>query len=101
MPDFVVAYYYVTVFAKRGHNYVSEISVFCFLAMLQEPTSIVEVKMASLGARTNLQIALHDNLSFALRSIFSDSKVKAHYYSASTKAMCMLNGAVAPSLKSD
>ena len=96
MPDFVVAYYYVTVFPKRGHNYVSEISVFCFRAMLQEPTSIktteVEVKMAALGARTNLQIALHDNLSFAIRSIFSDSKVKAHYYSASTKAVEWCSG---------
>jgi hypothetical protein len=34
-----------------------------------------------------------------IRGTFPDSKIAAKYHSASTKAMCMLNLAVAPSLK--
>lgn len=70
-------------------------------ANLDKKTIEAEVKMAVLCAHANLPIPFHDKLSPALRSQFSDSKVAAQYHSASTKAMCMLNGAVAPSLMSD
>jgi len=36
-----------------------------------------------------------------IRSVFLDSKIAAKYHSASTKAMCMLNLAIAPALKED
>ena len=54
--------------------------------------------MAVLCAHENVPIAFHDKLSPAIRSQFSDSKTATNYHSASTKAMCILNGAVAPSL---
>ena len=57
--------------------------------------------MAILGAHSNIPLAFHDKLSPAIRGLFSGSKVGAHYHSASTKVMCMLNGAVAPSLISN
>ena len=57
-----------------------------------------EVRMAVLTASCNIPLAFHDQLSPALRSVFSDSKIAAKYHSASTKAMCMLNQAVAPTL---
>lgn len=60
-----------------------------------------KVRMAVLSASCNIPLAFHDKLSPILRSIFPDSKIAAKYHSASTKAMCMLNLAVAPSLKKD
>ena len=57
--------------------------------------------MAVLGAHANIPVAFHDKLSPPIRSQFSNHKVAAQYHSASTKAMCVLNGAVAPSLISD
>ena len=54
-----------------------------------------EVRMAVLTA------SFHDQLSPTIRSIFPDSKIAAKYHSASTKATCMLNLAVAPALKKD
>ncbi len=71
------------------------------IANLGRKTTEAEVKMAVLCAHANIPIAFHDKLSPAIRSQFSDSKVAAQYHSASTKSMCMLNGAVAPSLISD
>ena len=69
-------------------------------AKLDHMTIEAEVKMAVICAHANIPIAFHDKLSPAIRSQFSDSKVATKYHSASTKAMCMLNGAVAPSLLS-
>ena len=60
-----------------------------------------EVRMAVLMASCNIPLAFHDQLSPTIRRIFPDSKIAAKYHSASTKAMCMLNLAVAPSLKKD
>ena len=56
-----------------------------------------EVKMAVLYAHSTLSITFHDKLSPALRNDFSDSKIASQYF-ASTKVMCMLNGAVTPFL---
>ncbi len=70
-------------------------------ANLDKNTMEAEVKMAVLGAHVNIPIAFHDKVSPAIRSQFSNHKVAAQYHSASTKAMCMLNGAVAPLLISD
>ena len=61
----------------------------------------VEVRMAVLTASCNIPLAFHDQLSPAVRCMFPDSKIAAKYHSASTKATCMLNLAVAPALKKD
>jgi hypothetical protein len=58
-----------------------------------------EVRMAVLTASFNIPLAFHDHLSPMLRSVFPDSAIATKYHSASTKATCMLNLAVAPSLK--
>ena len=60
-----------------------------------------EVRMAVLTASCNIPLAFHDKLSPALRSAFCDSKIASKYHSASIKAMCMLNIAVAPTLIQD
>ncbi len=57
-----------------------------------------ELKMAVLTANNNIPLAFHDKLSPTIRSVFPDSKVASNYHSASTKAMCLLNLAVAPLL---
>ena len=67
-------------------------------ANLEKITTETEVKMAVICAHANIPVAFHDKLSPAIRSQFSDSKVASKYHSASTKAMCMLNGAVLLSL---
>ena len=54
--------------------------------------------MAVLTASCNVPLAFHDHLSPTVRSIFPDSKIAAKYHSASTKATCILNEAVAPML---
>ena len=43
-------------------------------------------------------MAFHDLLSPTVNKVFSDSKIASKYHSASTKATCMLNIAVAPML---
>ena len=58
-----------------------------------------EVKMAVMAACNNIPLAFHDHLSPMIRSIFPDSRIALKYHSASTKATCMLNLAVAPMLK--
>ena len=58
-----------------------------------------EVRMAVLAASFNIPLAFHDHLSPLIRSVFPDSAIAAKYHSASTKATCMLNHAVAPLLK--
>lgn len=60
-----------------------------------------ELKMAVLTASANVPMAFHDCLSPTIRSVFPDSKIASKYHSASTKATCMLNIAVAPSLIKD
>lgn len=60
-----------------------------------------EVRMAVLTASFNVPLAFHDYLSPMIRSVFPDSAIAAKYHSASTKATCMLNLAVAPILKMD
>ena len=60
-----------------------------------------ELKIAVVAAASNIPLAFHDRLSPTIRSIFPDSKLATKYHSASTKATCMLNGAVAPMLKSE
>lgn len=60
-----------------------------------------EVRMTVLAASCNIPLAFHDQLSPAIRSMFPDSKIASKYHSASTKAMCMLNLAIAPDLKRD
>ena len=67
----------------------------------QGPSSqqlIAELKMAVLTASSNIPLAFHDKLSPMIRSIFPDSRIASVYHSASTKATCMLNLAVAPIL---
>ncbi|CAB4036850.1 PREDICTED: uncharacterized protein LOC107326933 [Paramuricea clavata] len=56
-----------------------------------------ELQMAVLTASSNVPLAFHDNLS----PVFPDSKIASKYRSASTKATCMLNEAVAPMLIED
>ena len=58
-----------------------------------------ECKMAVLTACSNVPLAFHDRLSPMIREVFSDSDVAANYHSASTKATCILNLAVAPAFK--
>ena len=58
-----------------------------------------EVRMAVLTACSNVPLAFHDHLSPLIRKVFPDSNVASRYHSASTKATCMLNLAIAPMLK--
>ena len=60
-----------------------------------------EVRMAVLAASCNIPLAFHDQLSPAIRSLFPDSKIASKYHSASRKATCMLNLAIASELKKD
>lgn len=60
-----------------------------------------ELQMAVLTASSNIPIAFHDCLSPMIRNVFPDSKIASKYHSASTKATCMLNEAVAPTLLED
>ena len=60
-----------------------------------------EVRMAVLTGSCNIPFAFHNQLSPIIRSVFPDSKIAAKYHSASTKAMCILNLAIAPALKKD
>ena len=60
-----------------------------------------EVKMAVLTASSNVPFSFHDRLSPTIRAVFPDSKVASGYHSASTKAMCMINLAVAAVLIQD
>ena len=60
-----------------------------------------ELKIAVLTASSNIPMAFHDQLSPMVRDVFSDSKIACGYHSASTKATCMLNLAVAPMLVED
>ena len=58
-----------------------------------------EVRMAVSTAGCNLSLAFHDQLSPLTRSVFPDSEIAKKYHSASTKATCIINYAVAPHLK--
>ena len=60
-----------------------------------------EVQMAVLTASSDVPLAFHDSLSPTIRRIFPDSKIASKYHSASTKATCMFNEAVAPMLIED
>ena len=57
-----------------------------------------ELRMAVLTASSNVPLAIHNQLSPMIRKAFQDSKISAKYHSASTKATCMVNEAVAPML---
>lgn len=59
---------------------------------------VAELKIAVLTASSNIPMAFHDMLSPTLSKVFPDSKIACKYHSASTKATCMLNLAVAPIL---
>ena len=54
--------------------------------------------MAVLAAISNVPLAFHDHWSPTIWKVFPDSKIALKYHSASTKATCMLNEAVAPML---
>ena len=60
-----------------------------------------ELRLAVLTAVSNVPLAFHDQLSPTIRKVFPDSKIASKYQSASTKATCMLNKAVAPILIND
>ena len=60
-----------------------------------------ELKIAVVAAASNIPLVFHDKLSPTIWNIFPDSKLASKYHSASTKATCMLNGAVAPTLKGE
>ena len=60
-----------------------------------------ELQIAVLTASSNVPLAFHDKLSPTIRRIFPDSKIASKYHSASTKATCMLNEAVARMLIED
>ena len=62
-------------------------------------TTEAEVKMAVLTSCFNIPLTFHDHLSPFIRSTFSDFRVAEKYHAASTKAMCMLDYAIAPLLK--
>ena len=60
-----------------------------------------ELQMGVLTACSNAPLAFHDNLSPTIRRVSPDSKIASKYHSASTKANCMLNEAVASMLIED
>lgn len=70
------------------------------LSEIQKRTE-AELQMAVLTATSNVPLSIHDRLSPTIRKVFPDSKIASQYHSASTKATCMLNEAVAPALLSD
>ena len=57
-----------------------------------------ELKIAVVTASSNIPMAFHDLLSPTIKKVFPDSGIARNYHSASTKATCMLNLAVAPIL---
>ena len=57
--------------------------------------------MAVVAAASNIPLTFQDKLSPTIRNILPDSKLASKYHSASTKATCMLNGAVAPTMKGE
>lgn len=59
---------------------------------------VAELKIAVLAASSNIPMAFHDLLSPTINKVFPDSGIACKYHSASTKATCMLNLAVAPML---
>ena len=60
-----------------------------------------ELKIAVVAAASNIPLVFHDKPSPTIWNIFPDSKLASKYHSAPTKATCMLNGAVAPTLKGE
>ena len=60
-----------------------------------------ELQLTVLTAVSNAPLAFHDWLSPTITKVFPDSKIASKYHSASTKATCMLNKAVAPMLIND
>ena len=60
-----------------------------------------ELQMAVLTASSNVPLAFHDCLSPTIRKAFPDSKIASKYHSASTKATCIPNEAVTPTLIED
>jgi hypothetical protein len=63
--------------------------------------TVAELKIAVLTATSNIPMAFHDSLSPTINKVFPDSGIACKYRSASTKATCMLNLAVAPMLVDD
>ena len=58
------------------------------------------MKIANLLIQHNVPIAITDHLSPILKDIFSDSDVACNYAAARTKTSCIINGALAPYIKS-
>lgn len=87
--------------AKSMDKQVSIVSCMSAQSQQDSKTTEAEVRMAVISAASNIPLAFHDKLSPAIRSCFPDSKTVQAYHSASTKATCMINGAIAPCLLSD
>ena len=75
----------------------------CFASQAQNDAKKIEAElhMTVLTASSNVPLSFHDLRLPMIRKVFPDSKIAAKYQSASTKAMCMLNEAVALTLLHD
>ena len=60
--------------------------------------TVAELKMTVLSASSDIPLAFHDRLSTTIGTVFPDSEIASKYHSAATKATCMLNNAVAPTI---
>ena len=66
---------------------------------IHDKVTRAEVKVCTMLAHHNVPIALADQLSPLFKTIFPDSEIAKAYSCARTKTTCILNGAVAKSLR--
>lgn len=66
---------------------------------IHEKVTRAEVKVTTLLAHHNIPIAFSDHLSPLFKEIFPDSEIAKAYSCARTKTTCILNGALATSLR--
>lgn len=83
--------------AKSNVNPISELYV-KQESVADKLTRKAEVKFTGFLAEHNLPLSAADHLGSLIRSSFPDSKIAQAYSCARTKALCILNDAIAPDL---
>ena len=66
--------------------------------VIYQERTLAELKMAILSASCDVPLAFHDRFSPFFITVFSDSEIASQYHSTATKATCMLNITIAPTL---
>ena len=68
---------------------------------IEKQVQYAEVKVSGFLAEHNLPLATADHLTHLFKDIFPDSKIAKSYSCGKTKATCILNRAIKPSLQSE